>query len=249
MVNNSRQPNANEPYNLGTQVQNRQRLPMGRPWGGRAGRRGLAGLVAGAMCVAVAAAGLAIARPPTAVKADSCGTEIVCDPARSKVASSLNVTHRAGNDSSIVVEPQGSTVWNVTAKYRGPGVSTPCDDYTASCTVTATVSNGAITVSHSGCGSANPISYSGVCYARHCGTYLDDYTLYFDVDRNMSVSAGTAYLSQVAYETVSVPDGQLCVGGTESPTSQVFNTADNGQFECAAASCNTPGASRRINYP
>jgi hypothetical protein len=99
-----------------------------------------------------------------------------------------------------------------------------------------------------GCGAGSVFSNIGQCVTDFCGPLA--YRLFMDV----AASHNGANLYQVLFTTTSVDSGLILNSNCQSsgtpvqPVTQVFQTADNGAFECQAASCGTFGATITIQY-
>jgi hypothetical protein len=188
------------------------------------------------------------------------------------VDSSLYVTYETDDqESPVPVEPQTGTSWKLTAKYASKdedGMDCDCTtrEYSATFDIDWIDIGPYWQISNqTGIGSTH-IRSVDVCSTSYCvdtglgGDYhSSSYKLHVRLDNpvvfNCTIDGPREFwLDQVLYTTTSVDPGKpisfasvtCSLGSTIYPVSNIFQTGDNGAFECTN-SC-PPGASLAIQY-
>lgn len=167
--------------------------------------------------------------------------------------SSLVVYHKKGENN---VEAATGEDWDITARYATADTgSCPCEVEEFDASVHVDYNAGTGTWSSSNPVWSNPpfVQAPFLCNQVSCsaGSW---YKLRVQLAQTVQVPCGigtqTAYLYQVLYKTAIVDNGYNGCGAAAVviPTTQTFQTADNGQFECDADGSCPAGASITINY-
>jgi hypothetical protein len=219
-------------------------------------------------CVTVAALamlGALTARPASAAcgRSDCVGTHQI---------SAILVVHDHHEDENVEpVEPDTGETWGLTATWNTLSGACPSCVQTATAGATVRVDWSDATGTWSatctaGCNAfTGPIYGVTICDAASCGggSSIDnswEYELVVDLAKKNGASsfcglpATDGYLSQVAYQTTSVDDGNIvdplyCTeGAAVSPTSQTFSVTDSGVFECTFSCAAASGPSVELTY-
>ncbi len=166
--------------------------------------------------------------------------------------SSLVVYHKKGEHN---IEAATGEDWDITARYATADTGDcPCqvEEYDASVHVDYNAATGTWSASNSVY--ATPFVQSpNICSQVSCAAgswYKMRVRLAQTVQVPCGIGTQTAYLYQVLYTTAVVDNGYYgCGAGLGvTPTTQVFQTGDNGQFECDADGSCPAGASITISY-
>lgn len=175
-----------------------------------------------------------------------CATPWACVPVAKTpdpdVYSSLTVYHKENDENGDAVEPDDldGEDWTITAKYVSTqtGVDCNCQDETYEATVDVRFDRGPDVWSIDASSYTSPFQSITICDEGDCSSDNSPYYK-LEVELNNSIYLEcpvdgwrTFYLSQVLYTTTHVGDGDLCAGGAVQAETQVFQTGDNGQFEC-----------------
>jgi len=167
--------------------------------------------------------------------------------------SSLVVYHKKGENN---VEAATGEDWTITARYATPNTGDcPCQvaEYNGTLNVDYNPATGTWTDSNQA-GGGPFISNPSTCDRVSCaaGSW---YKIRVQLAQTVQITCPgfgdkTAYLYQVLYKTTVVDNGYNGCGAAAqvTPTTQTFQTADNGQFECDADGACPAGASITINY-
>lgn len=205
------------------------------------------------------------------VASAACGSAYNCGMDGS-ATSSLTVSHSQSSGGTVTpVEPDDGETWTITATWSSdlapPNPVCKCANLataTATVDVTWSEASGWSASCTSGCNATlGPIFKVAICGVDGCGENesIDNswsYELIVDILHTQQPLCGggnpNAYLSDVAYATTVVDDGNLidesdCSEGTSvSPTSQTFSTNDSGVFECSFDCDDASGPSITITY-
>jgi len=206
-----------------------------------------------------------VSGPQSVVYAEPCGSMTVfdCSTEQNTGANAfLKVLHKAQNGTNV--QPNTGESWKITARYATPNSGyCPCEsslqtEFEATLDVDLGIM-GFATSNLVGTTTA-PFNSVAICnQGLNCADNNDgfNYKLKVNLDKTIQMPCAghgdeAAILYQVLFETTAVDNAVSCGGANvHTATTQTFQTADNGQYECNTdAGCPTTkiGAQITIQY-